>query len=104
MHEVTITDPVAYKKFTKTIEYNNIYLVPRLLSRTSSNTTLFDIYMNNDKINSKDKSGRSINGDNRIISKFLQTTSFGIQQKYNQIFLPAWYLRLLVLSQQREDW
>lgn len=66
-----------YKEITESFEYNNIFLVPRELKRETANKTLFDIYMVNDKANDKDKEGRSIEGDNRIISKKLRTTSFG---------------------------
>ena len=58
------------KNTTTTKKYNHIYLVPRELKRTSTNKTLFDIYMYNED-------DRSILGDNRIISKKLKTTSFG---------------------------
>ena len=68
----------AYKGINVVKKYNNIYLVPRELSRTSSNKTLFDIYMNNDD-------NRSIDGDNRIISKKLRTTSFGKEDVDTQV-------------------
>lgn len=67
------------KEIKNTTEYNNIYLVPRKLNRTTTNKTMFDVYMNNDN-------NRNIAGDNRIISKMMRTTSFGKKDVKTQFY------------------